>query len=173
MATEQGTQLGACKGVCKKWFADRGFGFIERVPKDPSEGDIFVHFSGISQHGRKSLNIGENVTFDMGKDAKSGKPRAENVSGDESGTRSEDLYPNSKATNRAPSAYGTSATQFGQHPFTYNQQQQPYAFSGFGYGTQQQQQQQPNYNQYPQPAAQSYSGTFGNYNSHYGQQNFV
>lgn len=171
MATEQGTQLGACKGVCKKWFADRGFGFIERVPKDPSEGDIFVHFSGISQHGRKSLNIGENVTFDMGKDAKSGKPRAENVSGDESGTRSEDLYPNSKATNRAPSAYGT--TQFGQHPFTYNQQQQPYAFSGFGYGTQQQQQQQPNYNQYPQPAAQSYSGTFGNYNSHYGQQNFV
>jgi len=84
----------SCEGTCKKWFADRGFGFITQHGVQSELGDIFVHFTGISQPGRKSLNIGEKVTFDLGSDAKSGKPRAENVSGDGSGKSSEELYPN-------------------------------------------------------------------------------
>lgn len=167
MTTLPTQQVGAgtCSGVCKKWFAERGFGFIERTPKDPAEGDIFVHFSGISQSGRKSLNIGENVTFDMGSDIKSGKPRAENVLGDESGTRSEDLYPQAQAQKNRnvntfqPQTLGNYQTpQTGYfNQYTQFQQQQPQQYQQF----QQQQQQQPQ----PYSTYNAYSG--------YGQNAFV
>jgi len=67
-------------GSVKKWIGDRGFGFI--VPADGGQ-DVFVHFSGIS--GKRELNVGENVTFDVEIDDRSGKPRAINVVGDGSG----------------------------------------------------------------------------------------
>ena len=45
-----------------KWFnADKGYGFIVS-----EEGkDVFVHFSAIVQEGYKSLNEGDDVTFDV------------------------------------------------------------------------------------------------------------
>ena len=45
-----------------KWFnAEKGFGFIDR-----GEGkDVFVHFSAILSDGYKTLNEGEEVTFDV------------------------------------------------------------------------------------------------------------
>lgn len=45
-----------------KWFSERkGFGFISQ-----EEGqDIFVHFSSIDMPGFKTLNEGEQVTFDV------------------------------------------------------------------------------------------------------------
>ncbi|HPE07844.1 MAG: cold-shock protein [Deltaproteobacteria bacterium] len=45
-----------------KWFNERkGFGFIEQ------EGgtDIFVHFSAIQSSGFKTLNEGQQVSFDV------------------------------------------------------------------------------------------------------------
>lgn len=45
-----------------KWFnAEKGFGFI--VSEEGN--DIFVHFSAIVSDGYKSLNEGDEVTFDV------------------------------------------------------------------------------------------------------------
>lgn len=45
-----------------KWFnAEKGFGFIEVEDGD----DVFVHFSAIQGDGFKTLEEGQQVTFDI------------------------------------------------------------------------------------------------------------
>jgi CspA family cold shock protein len=58
-----------------KWFNDeKGYGFIAA----DGGGDIFVHFSSIEQaHGRKTLNEGDHVNFEIVKSDKG--PKAANV----------------------------------------------------------------------------------------------
>lgn len=57
-----------------KWFSNqKGYGFIER-----EEGpDVFVHYSGIIGEGFKSLEEGDQVTFEVEENEKG--PNAVNV----------------------------------------------------------------------------------------------
>ncbi|MBT2755778.1 cold-shock protein [Mesobacillus foraminis] len=57
-----------------KWFnAEKGFGFIEREGGD----DVFVHFSAIQSEGFKSLDEGQEVTFEVEQGQRG--PQASNV----------------------------------------------------------------------------------------------
>ncbi len=45
-----------------KWFnQSKGYGFIER----DSGGDIFVHYTAIQSQGFRSLNEGQEVSFEV------------------------------------------------------------------------------------------------------------
>ena len=57
-----------------KWFNnEKGFGFISVEGGD----DVFVHFSAIQTDGFKSLEEGQNVSYNIVKGARG--PHAENV----------------------------------------------------------------------------------------------
>ena len=58
-----------------KWFnAEKGFGFIT---VDGGGQDVFVHYSAIDMGGYKSLEEGQQVTFEVGAGTKG--PQAEAV----------------------------------------------------------------------------------------------
>ncbi len=57
-----------------KWFNERkGYGFI----KQDDGSDVFVHYTGIAGTGFRSLNEGDQVTFDIEEGEKG--PAAVNV----------------------------------------------------------------------------------------------
>lgn len=61
-------------GVVKKWFENKGFGFIQ-----PHNGgkDLFCHHTAIDGHGHKNLSEGQEVEFNIVEGAKG--PQAANV----------------------------------------------------------------------------------------------
>ena len=61
-------------GTVKFFNADKGYGFIQ--PDDGGK-DVFVHFSGITGGGFRSLQEGQRVEFTVTQGAKG--PQAENV----------------------------------------------------------------------------------------------
>ncbi|AGK55805.1 cold-shock protein [Bacillus sp. 1NLA3E] len=57
-----------------KWFnGEKGFGFIEREGGE----DVFVHFSAIQGEGYKTLDEGQEVTFEVEQGQRG--PQATNV----------------------------------------------------------------------------------------------
>ncbi len=57
-----------------KWFNEsKGYGFIEQEDGP----DVFVHYSGITGNGFRTLNDGDRVTFDIEQGQKG--PAATNV----------------------------------------------------------------------------------------------
>jgi CRISPR-associated protein (TIGR03986 family) len=61
-------------GVVKRWFNDRGYGFI----READGNEIFVHHTGILGTGYKSLQEGQRVQYTVGKSMK-GRSQAQNV----------------------------------------------------------------------------------------------
>jgi CspA family cold shock protein len=61
------------KGIVKWFNGSKGYGFIEQEDGP----DVFVHFSGINSSGFKSLNEGDQVTFEIEQGPKG--PSATNV----------------------------------------------------------------------------------------------
>ncbi len=58
-----------------KWFnSSKGYGFIEQEDGGP---DVFVHHTGINANGFRSLNEGEQVSFEIQQGPKG--PAAVNV----------------------------------------------------------------------------------------------
>jgi len=68
---KEGKEL--AKGVVKWFDTKKGYGFIEQ----PDGDDVFVHYSGITGNGFKSLRAGEEVEFEIANGPKG--PQATNV----------------------------------------------------------------------------------------------
>jgi CspA family cold shock protein len=64
------------KGTVKWFNSQKGFGFIQ-----PSGGgnDVFVHISAVERAGMSTLNEGQEVSFDVVADRRTGKSAAENL----------------------------------------------------------------------------------------------
>jgi CspA family cold shock protein len=60
-------------GTVKFFNDEKGFGFISRAGED----DVFVHYSNIDGTGRRTLNEGDTVEFEIGPGRKG--PEAINV----------------------------------------------------------------------------------------------
>ena len=60
--TQERNRIGeTMQGTVKKWFSEKGFGFIE--PDDGGK-DVFVHQSKIQMDGFRNLNEGQRVEFE-------------------------------------------------------------------------------------------------------------
>lgn len=60
-----------------KWFNNqKGFGFIQ-----PSDGgkDVFVHISAVEQAGMSTLNEGQQISYEVLADRRTGKSSAGNL----------------------------------------------------------------------------------------------
>jgi CspA family cold shock protein len=63
-------------GIVKFFNSAKGFGFISPTDGSP---DVFVHISAIEQSGMSDLREGQSVTFELVRDARSGKNAAQNL----------------------------------------------------------------------------------------------
>jgi cold shock protein len=60
-----------------KWFnSQKGYGFIQ---PDQGGSDVFVHISAVERAGLRGLNDGQQVTYDLEADRRSGKTSAVNL----------------------------------------------------------------------------------------------
>jgi CspA family cold shock protein len=64
------------KGTVKWFNSQKGFGFIQPVNGGQ---DVFVHISAVERAGMGTLNEGQNVSFDIVADRRTGKSAAENL----------------------------------------------------------------------------------------------
>ena len=63
-------------GTVKFFNATKGFGFIQ---PDNGGADVFVHVSAVERAGMRTIVEGQKLSFDVVKDARSGKSSAENL----------------------------------------------------------------------------------------------
>ena len=63
-------------GTVKFFNTTRGFGFIQ---PDDGGADVFVHATAVERSGMTAIVEGQKLSFDLVKDARSGKVAAENL----------------------------------------------------------------------------------------------
>jgi cold shock protein len=63
-------------GTVKFFNTTKGFGFIQ---PDNGGTDVFVHISAVERAGMRTIVEGQKLSFDVVKDARSGKSAAENL----------------------------------------------------------------------------------------------
>lgn len=63
-------------GTVKFFNTTKGFGFIQ---PDNGGADVFVHISAVERSGMRSLNEGQQVSFEIVRDSRSGRSAAENL----------------------------------------------------------------------------------------------
>ena len=64
------------KGTVKWFNSQKGFGFIQ---SESGNKDVFVHISAVERAGMSGLNEGQNISFDIVADRRTGKSAAENL----------------------------------------------------------------------------------------------
>ncbi len=72
--TQRGKAMAS--GTIARIIGDRGFGFIR--PDDGGE-DVFFHHSSVADGSFDQLTPGQQVEYEMGRDSRSNRTRAENV----------------------------------------------------------------------------------------------
>jgi CspA family cold shock protein len=63
-------------GTVKFFNSTKGFGFIQ---PDNGGTDVFVHVSAVERAGMRAIVEGQKLSFDVVKDARTGKTAAENL----------------------------------------------------------------------------------------------
>jgi len=63
-------------GTVKFFNSTKGFGFIQ---PDNGGADVFVHVSAVERAGMRTIVEGQKLSFDVVKDARTGKTAAENL----------------------------------------------------------------------------------------------
>jgi len=63
-------------GTVKFFNSTKGFGFIQ---PDNGGTDVFVHISAVERAGMRTIVEGQKLSFDVVKDARTGKTAAENL----------------------------------------------------------------------------------------------
>lgn len=69
-------EIAMSTGTVKFFNSARGYGFIQ---PDEGSSDVFVHVSAVERAGLRGLFEGQKVSFEIVKDARSGKSSAENL----------------------------------------------------------------------------------------------
>jgi len=75
-ARSPGETAGSGSGAVKWFNSTKGYGFIQ--PAGGGE-DVFVHISAVEQAGLRDLRDGQEVTFDMERNSRTGKLSATNL----------------------------------------------------------------------------------------------
>jgi CspA family cold shock protein len=65
------------KGTVKWFNSTKGFGFIQ---PDDGSADVFVHISAVERAGLRSLNDGQEISYELVQDKRSGKMSADQLS---------------------------------------------------------------------------------------------
>ena len=72
----RGETTGSGRGTVKWFNTTKGFGFIS---PESGGGDVFVHISAVERAGLRSLNEGQQVSYEIEQDRRSGKTSAVNL----------------------------------------------------------------------------------------------